>query len=254
VRLFVAGMLLVTATGSAMAQQPYPQFRGLSGLAGSGYGVDPEGYRSLSAPVAYSTPVAHTLGRWQMQIGGGTLSYTRTPGISSSKTNGTGYVTAAVTLPRLNLAGTFFVKSGAFDQVYHIQGQYIPAQNAKWVASLGIQDIQGRGGAAGAGGGALDEASSQSVFGVVTYRWDTRSNPLYLSLGFGTHRFGRSFASMSYQVVQPMRVWLESDGYGINFGTVLAWKLGHGRRSAEVTTTLGVVRGQYFTLSAGVGF
>jgi hypothetical protein len=254
VRTFVAGMLFLTAASGAMAQQPYPQFRGLSGLAGSGYGVDPDGYRSISGPVAYSTPVAHTLGRWQVQLGGGTLSYTRTPAISRSDTNGTGYLTAGVTLPRLNLAGTFFVKSGAFDQVFHIQAQYIPSPSTKWVASVGIQDIQGRGGAAGTGNPALDDASSQSVFGVVTYRWDTRSNPLYLSLGVGTHRFGRSFASMSYQVVQPMRVWLESDGYGINVGATLAWRLGHGRRSAEVSTTLGVVRGQYFTLSAGVGF
>jgi hypothetical protein len=253
-RLVAVWILLLFTAGSAIAQQPYPQFRALSGLSGSGYGVNPDGYRSLSGPVAYSTPVAHTLGRGLWQVGGGTLSYTRMPAIDESRTNGTGYITAGITVNRVNIAGTYFIKSNAFDQVFHLQASYIPSPGAKWIASIGVQDVQGRGGAAGDGNATLDSLSSRSIFGVVTYRWDTRSNPIYISVGMGKHRFGRSFASMSYQIVQPLRFWLEADGYGWNFGIVGAWKMGHGRRSSEISTTLGVVRGQYFALSLGVGF
>ncbi len=231
----------------------YPQFRNLSGLSGSGYGVDIQGYRSLSGPVAFSTPVAHTLGRGQVQIGGGAMGFDSTLQYQGSKSNGSSYLTLGATAGRLNVAGTFFIKSGSFDQVYNAQIQYIPDEGTKWVFSLGAQDIEGRGGAAGE---ALpeDQLSSQSFFGVLTYRWDTGRNPIYVSAGFGTRRYGRMFGSISHQVFKPLRVWAEADGYSLNYGVTGAWRLAPGRRGLEVSTTLGMIRGQYLAWSLGVGF
>jgi len=85
----IVAMLLLSSVAAMGQPHTYPQFRNLSGLAGSGYGVDLQGYRSLSGPVAYSTPVAHTLGRNQFEIVGGTLSFTRTPELNPSQSNGT---------------------------------------------------------------------------------------------------------------------------------------------------------------------
>lgn len=251
--LAILALLCLSSLAAIGQPRTYPQFRNLSGLAGSGYGVDMQGYRSLSGPVAYSTPVAHTLGRNQFEIVGGTLSFTRSPSLNPSRSNGTGVITFGTTLPRLNIAGSFFVKSNAFDQVFNVQTQYIPSPGAKWVFSLGIQDIQGRGGSAGEGF-VEDEEPSQSVFGVVTYRWDTRSNPIYVSAGFGTRRFGRFFCSASYQLVQPLRLWIEGDGFGVNFGVLGAWRLGHGRRSPELSVLVGLVRNESLGLALGIGF
>lgn len=230
----------------------FPQFRNLSGLAGCGYGADPRGYRSLSGPVAFSTPVAHTLGRGMVQMAGGTLSFHSLPEISGRKSNGSGFITVGATLSRINLAGTFFIKSSALDQVFHLQAQYIPDPGAKWAFSLGGQDIQGRGGSAG-DAFLEDVQSSQSLFGVLTYRWDTGRRPVYLSAGIGTRRFGRLFGSVSHQVATPLRIWAESDGYGVNYGLLGVCRLGRGFRAAELSATIGMVKGQYFVFSVGMG-
>jgi hypothetical protein len=260
VRFLLSAMLLgMPLTAIAQPGDPfsgfnsYPQFRNLSGLSGSGYGVDIQGYRSLSGPVAFSTPVAHTLGRGQVQIVGGAMSFDSTPQYQGGRSNGSAAFTVGATLRRLNIAGTFFVKSGSFDQIYNAQIQYIPDDGAKWIFSLGAQDIEGRGGAAGE---SLpeDELSSQSFFGVVTYRWDTARSPIYVSAGFGTRRYGRMFGSISHQILKPLRLWAEADGYSLNYGVTGAWRLAPGRRGLELTTTAGMIRGQYFVWSVGLGF
>lgn len=258
---FLLFAVLVGFSSAAWAQRSdpftgaygYPQFRNLSGLAGSGYGVDIQGYRSLSGPVAFSTPVAHTLGRGQVQIVGGAMSFDSTPQYQGGKSNGSAAITVGGTYRRWNFAGTYFLKSGSFDQVYNAQIQYIPDDGTKWAFSLGAQDIQGRGGSAGESR-PDDEQSSQSVFGVVTYRWDTVRSPIYVSAGFGTRRFGRMFGSISHQIVKPLRLWAEADGFSLNYGVTGAWRLAPGRRGLELTTTAGMIRGQYFIWSVGLGF
>lgn len=258
-RLLLAIALMLASALPGLAQRDptsgpnqFPQFRNLSGLAGSGYGVDIYGYRSLSGPVALSTPVAHTLGRGLVQLSGGALSFDSQPDLNGRDTNGSAFGTVGISFARFNLAGTFFVKSSSLDQVFNLQLQYIPDPGSKWVWSLGAQDIQGRGGASGESFPG-DKKSSQSLFGVVTYRWDTPRSPIYISAGIGRHRFGRLFGSISHQILPPVRLWMESDGYGINYGILGAWRLGHGRRSSELTTSVGLIKGQYFIFSIGIG-
>jgi len=88
----------------------------------------------------------------------------------------------------------------------------------------------------------------------MTYKIATKRSPLYVSLGVGTHRFARVFESASYQVLEPLRVWVEQDGYGVNFGLLYTYKPHKSPSSFEWNTTVGFVKGQYFTIFTGIGF
>jgi hypothetical protein len=180
-------------------------------------------------------------------------SFTSWPQFGRTDTNLSLSVMFGETLGAFNLAGTFFMKSGSLDQVFNVQAQYIPPEGSRWVFSAGVQDVQGRGGSAGESQ-LTDEATSASIFYVATYRLDTRVRPVYLSFGWGTHRFARPFYSASYQALEPVRVWIEQDGYGINYGLTYAVQTGKGRRAPELTATLGMQKGRYFLLGIGLGF
>ena len=232
----------------------YPQFRNLSGLSGGGYGVDEQGFRSLAGPVAFSTPVANTLGRDQFQVGAASLSFNSAPQFSVNHSNFTGLLTYGHTFGEINTTFTVFYLSSSFDNVYNIQFQYVPhGRNAHLTGSLGIQNLRSKGSASGQDR-YDDSKSSQSGFGVLTYRIDTRRSPVYISAGLGTHRFNKGFASASYQVFTPLRTYVEFDGFGVNEGILFSYKTGEKRRAPEVNLGLGYVRGRYFGASLGFGF
>jgi hypothetical protein len=231
----------------------FPQFRNLSGLAGGGYGLDSQGYPSLSGPTAFSTPIAYVLGHDHFWLSTAKASFSGLFSFGNGDSNGSGVISFGHTLGSFNIAFTDFIKSATFDQSYNLQIEYLPKRYSAWAISAGVQDWQGNGGAAGTGVPG-DHASSRSIFGVVTYRLGLRPHPLYLSLGVGRHRFGRLFGSMSYQLARPIRVWLEEDGYGINTGLLFARRLRLGPGAAEFDTSIGLLRGRYFVLSVGVGF
>jgi hypothetical protein len=256
----LVGILLVGGARSAGAQGDptigpgqFPQFRNLSGLSGGGYGVDSQGYSSLSGPTAFSTPIAHVLGRSHLRLEIAKASFRLLPDFSGRGSNGTALISYGQTVGRLNILFSDMFKSGDLDQSYNCQIQYIPSPGAKWVGSIGVQDWNGNGGAAGTGVPG-DNSVSRSVFGVVTYRWDTRENPVYLTLGAGRHRFRSLFGSVSYQVSGPMRTWAEYDGFGVNLGVLLTARTRRYGRPVELNTTLGLLRGKYFFFSVGTGF
>ena len=236
----------------------YPQFRNLSGLAGGGYGVDVEGHASLSGPVAFSTPVAYVMGHNQWRIIGATMSHNALPSIDRDLGDGRGSnVTYAIsygqTFGRVNFLATYMIKSSAGDSAYNFQAEWIPGRNARWAVSLGIQDVRGTGGSAGEGY-PTDRLSSRSPFGVATYQISAGKNPVFVSVGLGRHRFGRGvFGSLSWQAAPSSRLWVEQDGYGINAGVLLAVRPFKHQRT-ELTASLGLVRGQYFLISGGIGF
>lgn len=230
----------------------FPQFRSLSGLAGGGYGLDSEGYASLSGATAFSTPVAHVLGHNQWRVGLARTGDFRSSGLLS-RVNGTSFITFGTTVGRLNIALTDMVLSRHFDQAFHLQVQYILPEETRWAASVGVQDIGGGGGAAGTSVPG-DARSSRSYFGVVTYRIDTRQSPIYLSAGIGRRRFQHFFHSASYQVVRPLRVWVEQDGFGWSAGLLLSHRAGEGRRAVEYNALVGFLEGRFLTLAVGIGF
>lgn len=103
--ILLAGMGLGIARQSAGAQGDptigpgqFPQFRNLSGLSGGGYGVDSQGYSSLSGPTAFSTPIAHVLGRGHFRLELAKASFGLFPNISGRGSNGTAVIAYGQTL------------------------------------------------------------------------------------------------------------------------------------------------------------
>jgi hypothetical protein len=231
----------------------YPQFRNLSGLSGGGYGVDASGYPSLSGATALSTPVAPTMGRDTFRIVGGKMTYNRVLELSNKQSNGSLEFAYGHTFGSFNVMVSDMFISSAQDNAINAQIQYIPRGDAKWVPAVGIQDVFGTGGSAGQGL-PTDGDSSQSIYGVLTYRLDTRFHPLYISWGFGSHRFSQTFASGSLQLFRPLRGFLEYDGFGFNGGFLLTLKTSNHRKAPEFTANFAIVRGHYFYFGGGLGF
>jgi hypothetical protein len=231
----------------------FPQFRNLSGLAGGGFGVNSSGDRSLEGATAFSSPIAYVLGHRQLHITYASLSFDSLPNFDRPRSNGTAALMYGHTLGRFNVAGTFLIKSLDGDQVYNVQVQYQPHERSRWSFSLGAQDIEGRGGAAGEGAEG-DGGMSRSIFGVVTYRFYALNRPIYVSLGSGRRRFGRIFGSVSMPIARSTRFWLEQDGFGINYGLLFASRPFGSRSRFEWNTTIGLVQGRYFVLAGGIGF
>lgn len=236
-----------------LGKNQYPQYRNLSGLAGGGYGLDSQGYGSLSGPTAFSTPIAYVLGHDRIRLGIGALSFNGDPAFGGHRANGTGIITYGHSFGSVNIAFTDFIKSSKFDQAYNLQAGLVPFHDKPLAFSVGVQDVVGNGGSAGEKE-LTDRFSSQSVFLAATYRLVTTSAPVYFSAGIGTHRFGKAFASTSYRVARPLRLWLEYDGWGFNEGVLLAFRSGRRRTALETNATVGWVRGRYFALSLVFGF
>jgi len=257
---FFGTLLFLCLPGIAFGQgdptigfNQFPQFRNLSGLSGGGYGLDEWGRGSLSGATAYSTPIAYVLGHDQVRLNIGYMSFDSLPRFSSDNINGSGTVVYGHTFGSFNVAISDMFKSNSLDQAYNLQVGFIPPRHWPVTLSVGVQDWQGNGGSAGETE-PTDKNSAQSYFGVMTYKIATKRSPLYVSLGVGTHRFARVFESASYQVLEPLRVWVEQDGYGVNFGLLYTYKPHKSPSSFEWNTTVGFVKGQYFTIFTGIGF
>lgn len=230
----------------------FPQFRNLSGLSGSGYGLDSRGYYSLSGPTALSTPVGPALGHNQVHLAIARASRDAGPSVLRFA-NGTVVGSFGVTLGNMNVAVSDMLLSQQLDQAFNFQVQVPTPLASRWTGSFGVQDIGGGGGSSGDGAPG-DSRTSRSFFGVVTYRADTGRDPVYLSAGWGTRRFANLFGSLSYRVTGPVRVWVEHDGFGVNEGMLLGWRLRDGRRAPELTALFGYIESKYLVLSAGIGF
>lgn len=231
----------------------YPQFRNLSGLSGGGYGVDASGYPSLSGPTALATPVAPTMGRDTFRIVGGKMTFNRVFDLNNKESNGSLALAYGHTFGSFNVMVSTMFLSAIFDNAINVQVQYIPRGDAKLIPAVGIQDVFGTGGASGQDLPS-DGDSSQSIYGVLTYRIDNRFHPLYISWGIGTHRFSQTFASGSLQLFRPLRGFLEYDGFGFNGGFLLTLKTSNHRKAPEVTANFGLIRAHYLYIGGGIGF
>jgi hypothetical protein len=231
----------------------FPEFRNLSGLAGGGYGVDADGRLSLFGPTALSTPVAHVLGHNHLFLLAEKASLRSSPRLSGGDTNGTLAATYGCTFGRINFAATDMVISASGNQAFNLQAEYIPASNSPLVGSIGVQDIFGGGGSSGRDLPG-DRRTSRSFFGVATYRIDTKASPFYVSAGIGTRRFAKGFLSASYQVCKPLRLYAEHDGFGPNYGALIAWNTSRLYPMSQLAIRIGMVQYRYPTLGASLGF
>lgn len=265
-------LALITASiaGSAAAQHnpflgkdEFPQFRQLSGLSGGGYGLDLDGWGSLSGATAFSTPIGIALGHDQFRLTGNETYYSSSqinfPRGSNPFATGKASFMYGHTFGQFNLAYSYFVKSDKGDASTNLQLSYVPKNPNEPALSVGVQDIVGHGGAAGTGIPG-DTDLSRSLFAAATYSFPVGGTPLYVSGGWGTRRFDKGFASASYQLFGPLRLWGEYDGFGLNEGVLLGYRPNsfdadmHKQHSFEADLLLGLVRGRYPTVGLTLGF
>jgi hypothetical protein len=241
-----------------LGKDQFPQFRQLSGLSGGGYGLDANGWGSLSGAVAFSTPLGYALGHDQFRLGLGETSFS-SGNISAHETTGKAFVTYGHSFGDVNVAYSYFVKSKFGDASSDLQLSYAPKNASNPGFSVGVQDIKGSGGAAGTfipG----DKDLSRSLFAAATFSVPVGSTPLYFSGGWGTRRFDKGFASASYQLASPLRLWTEYDGWGFNEGVLLAMRPngldseGQPKHAFEADLLLGMIRGRFPTASLTIGF
>ncbi len=231
----------------------YPQYRNISGLSGGGFGINASGYGSLTGATAFSTPIAYVLGHGEIRILGAKMTFGGL-NLNSDHSNGSGVFMIGGTIGHVNAAFTDFIKSSQWDQALNLQLGFIPSAKNRFAFSIGVQDIIGHGGAAGIFQKG-DSASTRSLFAVSTYRAETRKRPIYFTLGIGTRRYRKSFASVSTRIARPLRGYIEYDGFGFNEGLLYTMKLSHSS-ILPVETDFGflLIRGRYPTLSIGFGF
>ncbi len=270
VRLAMVGAALAGIVAVCSAQNPFfgrnefPQFRQISGLSGGGYGLDLDGWGSLSGATAFSTPLGIALGHDQVRLGADVTQFSLNHLSGSFSNNRYGSSKAFFTYghsfgDELSVAYSYFVKSYRGDASTDLQVSYKPKGQDQVSISAGVQDIVGDGGSAGANIPG-DTDTSRSIFGAITTHVPLGNNPLYLTGGWGSRRFDKGFASSSYQIIGPFRLWTEYDGFGFNEGILLAGRVhntteeGGPAHGFEANLMLGFIRGRYPTAALTLGF
>lgn len=264
-------LIVLSAACLGMAQtglsgkDRFPQFRGLSGLPGAGFGVTGSGKPSFSGAMSYSTPIGHTLGGWSIAAGAGTISRGRnlvffnseSGSLDKVKGNGTAFFVVGLDLEKYgSLSGGFTFLSGVGDNISSLQ--YSPRSEEKIQFSIGCQDLGGSGGSSGTNVEG-DGRSSRSFYGAATYQ---AAEGVYLSAGIGTRRFQKGFGSISSNVGRNFKLVAEHDGWGLNYGVAFSpgplgrttsWG-GETLRTAELTLFFGIVQNKYAAWSLVASF
>lgn len=258
-----ASLLLVALPCAAFAQfggpGNYPQFRSMSGLPGSGYGVTADGRADISGALSLSSPIGHSLSDWEIVFGFGNLSSDLKLGFPRSRErdlggNGSGQILLGVPLGRYGSATfTHMILSNKLDNAQNLVWSP-PGQRGPLRYVLGVQDIGGQGGQAGELPNGEDPGESRSYFAAAT--WTVRPGT-HVSAGFGDTRFKRGFASVSQGLGDRAKGVLEHDGYNWNVGLAVdLGSLGRVRqgRDSRVTAMVGVMRGDFAYWSLNVRF
>lgn len=238
----------------------FPQFRSMSGLPGSGFGVLPDGRVDASGAWSLSTPIAYSLQPWQFVFGAGSLSPNKglrflDTSSGESKGNGTAQFMVGLPLGRYGTATyTLVVLSGKLDNASNFTWTP-PGQTGPVRFGFGVQDLGGGGGTQGEGPGGADPGNSRSYFGVAT--WEGPRG-FHASLGVGSTRFDGVFGNASANLTDRLKAVAEFDTFNWNVG--LGYDLGRlGSSPREghdlgASMFLGLVRGRYAYWSVNVRF
>lgn len=269
-RLWGPVVVFSCLTGSAFAQadftgdRQYPGFRGMSGLPGSGFAVNPNGDLDFHGAMSFSTPIAYSLGKYRFVAGGsvvsnsGKFTFFHNFGKDKADGNGTGQAMLGLGLERVgNLTAGLMFLSGEADTAinFHFTPGY---QKGPVRFAIGVQDIGGNGGASGEE--PTNSASSTSAYIVGTWM---AAEDTYVSLGTGSRRFRGLFGNASTNLSPQFKAWTEYDAYNFNFG--VAWnpfgtkktlgeELQGKKPSFQPTFMIGLLRGKYATWSINIGF
>lgn len=257
--------LLAGVCALASAQQAFSgrgqfaQFRNMSGLPGGTFGVDQDGDPTMKGALAISTPIAYSLRAGHFVLVGSNTSYDhrfRAPSKPARedfgvKSNGTLSGMAGISTSVGDFTVGMNVVSGAFENCYNVL--FTPNQpKGKFTMAVGAEGLFSAGGFIGPGFH-NDADRVISAFGVGTF--DLGKN-IYVSGGWGTSRFARGFANASIGLGPRVRLTVEHDGFGWNYGIgaeIAKVRLGHGR-DIHVTTFAGAIQGRYAFWSVGFAF
>ncbi len=230
----IAPFLLTSIVALAHSQvdfgpETYPHYRGMSGLAGGGFGVRPDGSTGMDGAMAISTPIGFSLRDWHGSLGASSLSYSKSfTGINIFKRSnnfhsggvadaifGYGGNWGAVTL-------SYELLSTVLDHAINFQYE-LPLQSSTYGVSVGAQDIQSHGGALGENvAPAGSNTKSRSLFVVGTA---LVTKGLYVSLGKGDFRFKKGvFGNASYGLTPRVKLVGEYDTFTWNYS--VAYGLG----------------------------
>ena len=249
---------LVLAQGAHAQNTPtfggysYHEMRTLSGLGGGSFGTDAQGNFSLSGPLAFSTPVANTLGRNHIWLGGSEYSYKEHP-VFNTRDSNSGYaaMVGATLGNRINLSlAANFIDTRATTLI-DVQAQWIPAPKEKFTYAVGIADLLDRTKSTNNTGGRI---SSFSPFAVTTYQTHLGRYAAHLTAGTGSRRFAPFFGSATLQVARPLRVWSEEDRFGNVTGLTYTAQFGRAPHPVPFTVSFGLANWKYTVLQAGLGF
>jgi hypothetical protein len=237
----------------------FPQFRDLSGLPGSGFGVNAKGLPSIRGAMALSTPIGFSLGSGLIDVGISSRSVNSRPQFfnlgrgGNVNSDGTLQVMAGLGTPIGTFTGSFEVVSTALDSVLNLQYQ-LPLKLEGAGVSIGVQNLANRPHAASDRVVGEDDLS-RSYFAVGSYEFSPGN---WVSLGLGDVRFKGVFGSVSVMAAERLKVMTEYDTFGWNTG--VAYSLGRipniGDRfdRGEVTVWAGLIQGRRATIALNYAF
>jgi hypothetical protein len=244
-------LVILLGTHAAFAQQrfdgkrQYPQARSVSGLAGGGSAVTPNGKPSNKGALALSTPIAYTISEDHAVLTGGTTSSDANlrwfdGDVATNGSNGTAVAMFGQRIGDFDL-GVSLVQTSRLSEDRVVNLQFAPRRSfGRLRVAAGVQDL-------------LDQTvttpdygvSTRSLFIASTYEAGGKA---YVTGGVGTHRFQSGFLSASAPLVGSSRWMVEHDGYGWNYG------VGIDLFKSDVAAFVGVCQGRYATWSLSLRF
>jgi hypothetical protein len=264
----ITGLLISSLVSMAFGQSDfaptgqYPQFRGESGLPGSGFGIDSKGNPNFAGAMAYSTPIAYSLSNWHFSMDAENASdygFFRLPHLTghSGKQDSNGKLNfmTGIPLDRFGaLTLSYTVLSSLGDAAINFQYQ-VPYEYRGVAFSFGCQDYRGSVHNAGAEGEPGGNGTSTSYYGVVTA---PLPDGIYVSAGYGDRRFKYGFANASIPLGDRFKAVVEHDGF--DFNEAIAYHpnipasfkfFGH---QADATIMIGYEKSKYAFWSINLSF
>lgn len=258
--VFALGLAPLVAQAQIGGPGTYPQFRSMSGLPGSGYGVMADGSLNPMGAWSLSSPIAYSLQPWQFVLGFGTMSPNLSPrfldsSTSESTSNGTAQMTIGAPIGKFG-QGTYTVMilSGKLDNAGNFTWTP-PGQNGPLKFGIGVQDVGAGGGTQGEDKNHNDPGNSRSWYAVGTWEGP---NGLHASLGTGSNRFKGAFGNVSANLSPRAKAVLEYDAFNWNAG--IGYDLGRlgssPRPGNDIGASLffGVIRGKHAYWSVNFRF
>ncbi|HLO98601.1 MAG TPA: hypothetical protein VK171_08395 [Fimbriimonas sp.] len=250
--LSICGLALADGT-ELLGPNRFPQFRDMSGLTGSGFAVDANGFVTTRGAISLSTPIGYTLasGKWAVGFASRShnskFAFINSDNATANKSDGTGQIMRGWKVGNGNMALSSMWLSTELDSVQHIQWSPYITNDQAWGWSVGIHNWTQRGHAAGDSNPAADAKNSLSVF-FATTKMVGEDN--YLTLGVGTTRYKGLFGSYCHQLTDRSKFFIENDtfnfNYGLSYGIPMKYKSFDGA-DAHLFLTAGFVRGKLAT-------